>query len=143
MSHLLVRMLDWHNFRHKWNKNDIDMKAIITLTILISLTSFSYAQEELRLPGPENTQSEIISIGWYPNPVHVGDKISVDVNLRVESEMKTELVDALGKRVFELKSNYPEGKSTLTLYTNDIAPGLYFVRVTTEQGFRSEKIIIE
>jgi hypothetical protein len=120
------------------------MKALLPLFILTFLSSASFAQTTYRLPNPDqSTQSEIISIGWYPNPVHVGEKISVDVNLRIESEMKTELVDALGKRVFELKSTYPAGESSLSLYTNNIAPGLYFIRVTTEQGFRSEKIIIE
>ena len=127
-------------------KNDIDMKALFTPILLIILTSISLslsAQSNLRIAAPEQIQSEIISIGWYPNPVHVGEKIKVDVELNQSSEMKTELVDALGKKVFELKSTYPEGKSTINLYTNDIAPGLYFVRISTEQGFRSEKILIE
>ena len=128
-------------------KNAIDMKALFTLLVITFLTSISLsAQPNLRKANTkieDNIQSEIISIGWYPNPVHVGEKIKVDVELSQTSEMKTELVDALGKKVFELESTYPEGKSTINLYTNDVAPGLYFVRISTEQGFRSEKILIE
>ena len=120
------------------------MKSIV-ITLIALLSSFSaiYAQSFYTQPSAVNTQDEIISIGWYPNPVRIGEKISVEVDLEREKELKTELVDALGKKVFELEASYPRGKSIFHIYTDELEGGLYFVRVSTENHVFSEKVVIE
>ncbi|MEZ4774314.1 MAG: T9SS type A sorting domain-containing protein [Bacteroidia bacterium] len=120
------------------------MKSMMFITALF-LISFSAVTAQTRsVPSAvENTLSDVISIGWYPNPVSVGEKIKVDVELAESRELKTELLDALGRKVFHLSTSYPPGKSRIFIYTNDVKPGLYFVRVSTESGSRSEKVIIK
>ncbi|MDX2247846.1 MAG: T9SS type A sorting domain-containing protein [Bacteroidia bacterium] len=120
------------------------MKSILIITALF-LVSFSTAMSQSATArySAENTATDVISIGWYPNPVSVGEKIKVDVELAESRELKTELLDALGRKVFHLNTSYPPGKSRIYIYTNEVKPGLYFVRISTESGSRTEKVIIK
>ncbi|MEL6674852.1 MAG: T9SS type A sorting domain-containing protein [Bacteroidota bacterium] len=99
-----------------------------------SLTSVSYASFE---------EDAIISIGWYPNPVKVGDRVSIVVELKYETEMRTEVLDALGRKVFEITASYPKGQSKQFIFTEDLEAGLYFIRITTDREAKTEKIILE
>ena len=58
------------------------MKSIvITFIALFIPLSAIYAQSFFSQPSSLPTEDEIISIGWYPNPVRIGEKISVEVDL--------------------------------------------------------------
>lgn len=120
------------------------MKILLTLTALLTITFFTVsAQSEFRTSSSTQGLSSLISIGWYPNPVSVGEKIKVNIQLEEQQELKTELLDALGKKIFEVQSTYPPGKSYVQIHTNDLKQGLYFVRVSTDTGSQTEKIIIK
>lgn len=118
------------------------MKVLIGLLIALLPFSFLLGQNHATAFADARTK-EIISIGWYPNPVKVGDRISIEVTLAEKTEMRTELLDALGRKVFELFATYPMGKSRQAIYTQDLQPGVYFVRITTDEGSETDSIIIE
>lgn len=126
------------------NKQDSPMKNIMFITALFL---FSFSAGMAQTPSAQSTIEsafpDVISIGWYPNPVSIGEKIKVDIELAENRELKTELLDALGRKVFHLNTSYPPGKSRIYIHTNDVKPGLYFVRISTESGNRTEKVIVK
>jgi len=74
--------------------------------------------------------SELIS--FYPNPVHTVAFLDFDTSLLIE---KVEVFDILGKRLILLKKDYDQ--IPLASYKN----GVYFVKVTADQGSRTYKVI--
>ena len=115
-----------------------------TLFIVFCLASVSsICAQDFETLATARMQEELIEIGWYPNPVQSGEKISVDVRLNLEAKVKVELIDALGKIASEYSAIYPEGKSRIFIYTQDVKPGLYSIRVSSEQNSFSEKLVIE
>ncbi|MEZ4827442.1 MAG: T9SS type A sorting domain-containing protein [Bacteroidia bacterium] len=116
-------------------------KALLITALFLAIVDFSYGQSAKVAEGI--MRSDVIAIGWYPNPVSVGEKIQVDVELAEGRELTTELLDALGRKTFHLSTSYPPGKSRIFIYTNDLKPGLYFVRVSTESGSHTEKVIVK
>lgn len=117
-------------------------KRLFTFVLALGAAALLVAQAPLPMEATSPVQ-ESVEIGWYPNPVKVGEKISVELTLAYETEVRTEITDALGHTVFEIRANYPQGRSSLNLYTQELEAGMYMVRVRTEQATYTEKIVFE
>jgi hypothetical protein len=84
----------------------------------------------------ENVLTSQISV--YPNPAR--EHVMIDLSAFSGSLQKIELVDATGHQVISPVLS-PSGKS-VDLSLNNLSEGIYFVRVYTDKGIVTKKLII-
>lgn len=81
---------------------------------------------------------EAKSINLYPNPIKTNS--SFRISLPRMGKYSLELIDGLG-RVCKSKEIIAKEKDT-ELSTNNLIPGIYFVRITNEEFVQTAKVII-
>jgi len=80
------------------------------------------------------------NIAAYPNPTT--DKLYIDVDLDENSKTKVSILDNMGKVVLSKNYGSLNGPNTLELDTDNLASGLYLVRVSLGDSFATKKITI-
>ncbi|MBU0691341.1 S8 family serine peptidase [bacterium] len=77
----------------------------------------------------------------YPNPFN--SSTSIDFALPHSAQMTIRIYDVLGREVETLmNSDYPAGYHRLNWTAGDIAAGLYFIRMTTEDFVQVRKLLL-
>ncbi|MCX6275571.1 MAG: T9SS type A sorting domain-containing protein [Bacteroidetes bacterium] len=75
-----------------------------------------------------------------PNPSH--DIFNVNIQLKRTMEATIELFDVMGNRMMQrAKEIFPAGTTTRTINTGNLASGIYFISVITDEGMVSGKVI--
>jgi len=88
------------------------------------------------------TQESVLSnVNVFPNPS--ADLINVTLNLKSEQKVSLELVDVTGKLIVSKDLGLLQGESNHSLNSNGITKGIYFVKVVSDKGTETKKIIIE
>ncbi|MBR9922453.1 MAG: T9SS type A sorting domain-containing protein [Bacteroidetes bacterium] len=103
------------------------------------------------------TEPQIFSTGEYssarnieglqalnisPVPLPFGESLMMEVDIDQQMEAQVEILDLSGKVLYLQNTLLSAGNNTLELSTNDLAPGLYMVRLHTEYGAVSRKLVI-
>lgn len=84
--------------------------------------------------------NEEFSLSCYPNPT--GRELNVQLNLTDNTDVIISIVDLQGKVVQNSTlTNYTKGQQTIVLDVNDLAKGIYFVKVEVGEEVFYEKII--
>ena len=103
--------------------------------------AWGWAIDNLSIQGPvtgiENSPSELFSV--YPNPV-TSDYLNVIVPTGRSFSSLT-MTDILGRQVLEASLN-SQGKEQ-KVFVGDLSGGIYFVKVSSDQGQWTKKIIIQ
>lgn len=85
-------------------------------------------------------ETEALTLSVYPNPA-VAD-VTVDVQLKGFQSFTVELLDLAGRRI--RTTQYADSPSTrVLLSTNDLATGLYIVRVKTADEVVSKRLLVQ
>lgn len=85
-------------------------------------------------------ESETLTINVFPNPATINPV--VDVKLKGAQSFTVDLFDVAGRRVRTI--SYTDSRSTrVTLSTNELAAGMYFVRVKTDNETASKRLLIQ
>jgi hypothetical protein len=84
------------------------------------------------------TLAEQVSL--YPNPAHTQVAIELPASLR-RQPVAAALLDALGRVVRQ--QQLPAGLATHALPLAGVGPGVYSLRLTTEQGTLTKKLVVE
>ncbi|MES2648388.1 MAG: CARDB domain-containing protein [Bacteroidota bacterium] len=71
-------------------------------------------------------------INIYPNPVK--DDLIVAISNLQKAAYVFKLVDATGRECREIKKDFAEGKSSLSIDMNNLAPGVYLLKVIKANG---------
>lgn len=101
------------------------------------LTPVTETTVENRLPVVQ------LANGVYPNPVVRGQNAVLQLNSTHNSTANVQVVNTTGNVVRTLQLNLSAGSNTRTLSTSDLAPGIYFVRVTGDaQAVTTSKLMI-
>ena len=69
--------------------------------------------------------------------------VQLKVELKIDSEVKVEIRDALGIKLFESTAVYPEGEQQIKIGIGDMSQGLYFVKLFTEFEEKTKVLLIE
>jgi hypothetical protein len=78
----------------------------------------------------------------HPNPVS-GGSIIVDLTLTKPEQIDIEIFDVLGREVMYLGSKmFSSGKQTIELALQALSPGVYYVRLPSEEGILTKKLQI-
>ncbi len=83
--------------------------------------------------------SELYAINLYPNPNNGRFNLSVD-NLAGQS-VRVEVLDLSGKIIRSLEEEIPGGSGTLEFDLSHASPGIYMVRLTTEEATHTLRTI--
>lgn len=73
-----------------------------------------------------------------PNPAN--DFVQIDFDYQGKEELSIVIQNGVGQEVYRSAANFPNGKSTINLSTQDWTTGIYFIRFETEDGVRVEKL---
>jgi len=80
----------------------------------------------------------------YPNPIALGNELSIPVNVNQETEATLTLVNILGQELYKTTVNLDLGNSLLTIPTFGLPANQYFVKI--ENGFQvisSEVVVLK
>lgn len=85
---------------------------------------------------------EILGAG-QPDSQSPNSTVVMDIKVYIESEVKLEIRNALGHKLFESMAVYPEGNRQVKVRLGDMEQGLYFVKVSTDLDSQTEMVILE
>lgn len=104
-----------------------------------------YAKDQNIIDGNINKPIEYAKIlSVYPNPVIVGEKFYVKLQISNESNIKLFLYDILGNRTFNLlEGMYAKSKYLIKLTIPNFAQGGYYLILQSDDKISSVPIIIE
>ncbi|OFY83838.1 MAG: hypothetical protein A3F72_07490 [Bacteroidetes bacterium RIFCSPLOWO2_12_FULL_35_15] len=81
------------------------------------------------------------SLVIYPNPS--SSTILVDLNLKSSEKTTFELTDLIGKIILSKTVSLPQGESSQIFDISGFAKGSYFIKINTESGSETRKIVVE
>jgi hypothetical protein len=118
-----------------------DEKANLIPWFDLSVNSITGKSEELPvgIVDTDNASSGI-SLEAFPNPFR--SELNLVFDLEMPSEVSISIVNAQGRRVAEIGSeHYSAGRHQLVLEARnyDLEPGLYFIRMTMDDGIRTHQ----
>jgi len=102
-------------------------------------TSAQFSYDELM---DINTMSMTEDINIYPNPMV--ESAQVDFTLLQQSTVQLGIYNLLGKRIIQIYTGeiMPAGPQSITLNTNDLESGVYFVKLTVNGQSHNTKITV-
>ncbi len=80
---------------------------------------------------------------WNISPNPFRENLAVHFELEYSSFVALEIIDLSGKILYELKKKLGIGEHRVNLVTNEnqLSPGIYFVKIKTENGIAAKKVI--
>ncbi|MBA3901093.1 MAG: T9SS type A sorting domain-containing protein [Bacteroidetes bacterium] len=82
-----------------------------------------------------------VNFSLFPNPAK--EWVTVNINLDKGSELEISLLDINGKTLKKENKGYqPVGASLIPFSVNDVPPGIYFIKVQTNEGLAFQKLIV-
>ena len=98
------------------------------------------------------TYSSIISIivksnghfSLFPNPVKTGNTVKLDYTAATSDRVVLEVMDVLGRKVLTFNQGVNVGGNTLSLATNGLKAGIYFLTVSSNnQIVEKQRLVVE
>ncbi len=108
-----------------WGNNLYFDNIVLTTDEVTSVNSVSLAEEQVFV---------------YPNPAN--RQVNVDFSLRQTQQVHAAIFDAAGKAVFTLLDEVELGAGGHRLQWQPSAAGLYFLRIATEDGLITKRIVV-
>jgi hypothetical protein len=94
------------------------------------------------LVGVNEQNVAITNMSVYPNPSTEGTA-TLGVTLNSAEEVTVNVVNAIGQTVTSNVHNMNAGLNTVNINTANLGAGVYFVNVITENGMRTERLIVQ
>jgi hypothetical protein len=77
----------------------------------------------------------------YPNPTQ--NEVNLNFSITEETEMVINIVDLTGKVLKQIDNNlFNTGTHQIQFSTTDLANGMYFVRMESEKGTKTIRLVI-
>ena len=113
------------------NHQKNNQKEVILVKIL---NSFSISLDD-------KTESNILSI--YPNPIE--DFATLFLNLKTQSPIILSLVDQGGKTIRSWSPNpsMKVGENKIELDMTGVSPGLYVLRIESQEGYEAIRLVVD
>jgi len=84
--------------------------------------------------GENEISSSNPQVNVYPNPATNYVSINSEINI-----INVEIYNIVGQKVF----NQNDPGNNFTINTNEFESGIFFVRITTPQGYQTQKLTIK
>jgi hypothetical protein len=110
-------------------------------------TCTEWSQSRQFSTGAETTAiteiSEVEAMTVSPNPVSAGANLTINIQSSSIFKANIELVNLSGQVLNTLENqNFSQGSNTINIAMDNIATGLYFVRVSTDKGVMNRRVIV-
>ncbi len=87
--------------------------------------------------------SHINNLSIMPNPAAWGQDIWIKLDAQVEEVIHFTILNTQGKLVSQSTTDVHKGNQNISLSTNYLEKGIYFLQIQSPQGFYYEKFIIQ
>lgn len=112
-------------------------------TLLITVTAFNKTPYQAFIPvGPTGIAQNggASNMNVFPNPAN--NFVNVDYFTNSDSPVSIEVVNVLGEVMYSAQQQQQAGQQHTRINTENIADGVYFLRITTETGSTTERLVI-
>ena len=112
------------------------------------LSTTTYYRLKINDLDAQSSYSNIVSVAnkkkgmrakVYPNPF--GDNLTIDISLDKKSDLLIEVMDILGRQVFQSKAENTEGSFQLPISLKQVPSGNYFLKISDGQTIIEQKIV--
>jgi len=120
--------------------------AITTLILGSSAFAFHADADEENASKQKVVSENVISEGlvkFYPNPLEQGNTLYILYNVSQAQDVRVLLLDAIGNQVYQNIYPLKAGKRAITIDTDDLQSGIYFLKVGTFENTNVRKIIVK
>ena len=91
-----------------------------------------------------NTIEGVESINIYPTLVQQGASINIDfATVNALTGVQVDIIDLSGKNVFYQDEQIIAGENNLVIQPSSLQKGMYFLRISSDQGSFAEKILVQ
>lgn len=90
--------------------------------------------------GVKNNSTSNILFDVYPNPAE--NDVNVFINTTEPKDVKINVISSLGQLVYTKQHEVQSGANDININLKDIAPGIYFVTMTTGEVTKTQKLVI-
>jgi hypothetical protein len=87
--------------------------------------------------------SQIESLSINPNPINSGDNFYINMDLNESVDMNIQIIDITGKSVHNQSVKATEGNNEISVNSQSLNTGMYFVKLSSENGVTTKKIVIQ
>jgi hypothetical protein len=85
--------------------------------------------------------ASVESLTIAPNPVR--GLMQLDFSVKENSRLDISIVNALGQQVQQVATNNYVGHNTLTVSTQGLSSGLYFLNIRSDKGTKTARFVVE
>ena len=83
--------------------------------------------------------NDIEHLTIYPNPFN--ENVNMNITLATQQELSIDVIDVSGREISNTIQTLQKGENTISLPLKDLTSGIYFVRLTSENGVTTRRII--
>ncbi len=87
--------------------------------------------------------AELNSISIAPNPLQAGSPIYMTFDLNENIEINMDVLDLQGKVIMNKNLKLSSGSNSVTLESDGLSSGLYFLQLSTKEGVTSHKFVVQ
>lgn len=126
------------------NENAVVNDGVVEM----SMAPSSIVRMEFQLVDVTSSERPLGNKTWtllepYPNPAPAGRDINLEMQLARSGRVDVALYDVLGRRVSTLYTGHkPEGRHRVSIETEGLAAGSYFVRMRAGDVLRTKTIVV-
>lgn len=122
-----------------WNLSDGDAEVTLTVTA-DDACDMEPATKSISLIGYSTPEWHIASFDLFPNPTD--DKVNLVLGETMQGKAMVEVYNLLGERMMTRKIGQLRQGETVSLDLGRLVPGLYIVKLSTENGSCSKKVSV-
>ena len=91
----------------------------------------------------ETKNSDFIWSSIFPNPVKVGSRVSVNFNLKAQSEINIQVYNLVGQLVKTISTEkYNSGENAVNINVDGLKAGMYFVNIDVNGYSQTQKLSV-
>jgi hypothetical protein len=125
---------DWSNWHGRFIAGNA-FTAYRYPDIMFHITSLNVSVDKV-------PSKSFASINAYPNPVKIGNDVSVAFELISKEKVTIDVSNSLGQKVNSFEEVFSEGKNKFNVSTNGLKKGLYFFTVKAGESAQTFKMNI-
>ncbi len=88
------------------------------------------------------TIDEINNLSLHPNPIGIGREMRVSLDVSEALQLDVELLSLTGQVLQQSRWNVLGGRNQFSLETANLLPGVYLLKLRSEKGAMSRKVIV-
>ena len=108
---------------------------------ILSETQYHYLDGPYSFSGIGIEESDITEMRVFPNPA--SDNVRVAFEMKAATDVTVNVVNTVGQTVMTSSHNAVTGRNVVSLNMSNLANGLYFVEVSSENGTSTQRLIVQ